>query len=274
LPKLNPKEFIDNVLSPYADAYCNLRDKDYQATKNAQDINDLLAWLNKINNADWHPPAILFLTSKRNDPVYLLWFFKKLEQLAAYMHVTAKDVNSRIDRYAKIISEIENTPDSSFSKPLATLALTSQEKKDFIEVLNGNVYSSLTAIRRNYIILRLDSFVSDGAASYEPKILTIEHVLPQTVAPKSKWAKWWPDEDRREVWLHRIANLVPLTQRKNSAAQNFDFDRKKNSYFKGKGGTSSYALTTQVLGTAKWTEDVVSERQSNLIDACKSGWEL
>ena len=274
MPLSTPRDFIDNTLIPYADSFCVLRDRDYRATSNAKEINNLLGWLNKINNADWYPPSILFLTNKRNNPEYVLWFFTQLERLAAYMHVTAKEVNFRIDRYAKIIKEIEDNPDSDLHNPLTTLELSVDEKKSFINVLDSNIYSDLTAIRRNYIILRLDSFVSDGGASYDPKILTIEHVLPQTVNPTSEWASWWPDEERRDMWCHRIANLVPLTQRKNSAAQNYDFDRKKDIYFKGKGGTSSYALTTQVLGTAIWTEDTVKKRQEELIKMFKSGWNL
>lgn len=276
IPKfeLNPEDFVDDVLTPYADAYCDLREKNYRAVKNAQEINNLLAWLNKINNADWFPPAILFLTKNKNNPDYIFWFLKRLERLAAYMHATAKDVNFRIERYAKIICEIEDNPDSSLTSPLKTLALTSREKNEFLTVLDGDIYSDLTAVRRNYIILRLDSFVSDGAASYDPKVLTIEHVLPQTIDPTSEWAEWWTDEDKRAVWINRIANLVPLTQRKNSSAQNYNFEKKKRIYFTGKDGTSSYALTTQVLNEVTWTDSIITNRQNNIIETLKKEWGL
>ena len=42
------------------------------------------------------------------------------------------------------------------------------------------------------------------------------------------------DESIRNKWVHKIANLVPLTRPKNSAAQNYDFDQKKKIYFTGK----------------------------------------
>lgn len=57
----------------------------------------------------------------------------------------------------------------------------------------------------------------------------------------------WLDAAVRGQWLNRIANLVPLTRKKNSGAQNFDFDKKKEIYFKGKNGTTTYPLATQVL---------------------------
>ena len=81
--------------------------------------------------------------------------------------------------------------------------------------------------------------MGDGAAKFdfEPNILTIEHVLPQTVRAGSEWEKLWPDTAMRERWGNRIANLVPLTRKKNSEAQNYDFEKKKEIYFKGKSGT-------------------------------------
>jgi hypothetical protein len=71
-----------------------------------------------------------------------------------------------------------------------------------------------------------------------------------------------------------LANLVPLTQRRNSQAQNYDFERKKKAYFGGKQGVSSYALTTQVLNTATWTPTVVEQRQADLLEMLSTKWEL
>lgn len=266
------EELIDNVLTPYADSYCEIKDSHYNSNKNVSEVNDYLLWLNRIDNSDWMPSAILFLAQQRNEPDYVLWFFKKLERLAAYLNITSKDINKRIERYSKILSEIE-AGTHSMQAPLKIVELTDGEKKEFLETLDGNIYG-LTARRRNYVILRLDSFVSCGGASYDSRILTIEHVLPQTVDPKSNWAKLWPNEDDRNIWLNKIANLVPLTRRHNSQAQNYDFDVKKTSYFTGKNGTTSYALTTQVLGESIWGESEVAARQHNLLNEFKNNWEL
>ncbi len=132
----------------------------------------------------------------------------------------------------------------------------------------------ITARRRNYIILRLDSFLSDGAAAYDSSILTIEHVLPQTVKDGSEWSALWPDEDVRKVWTHKLANLVPLNKRRNSQAQNYDFERKKTVYFTGSKAVSSYILTTQVLNESQWTPDIIQKRQHNLLSVFKESWNL
>lgn len=135
-------------------------------------------------------------------------------------------------------------------------------------------YLLVTAQRRNYIIQRLDSFMSDGGASYNQKLFTIEHVLPQHPPVHGSWPELWPDEQERMYWLNRIANLVPLTRQRNSAAQNYGFTTKKEKYFQSKGGTSSYVLTTQVINEPKWTPDVVKKRQETLNEVFAEKWEL
>ena len=160
------------------------------------------------------PSAIRFFAEHSNDHDYILWFVKKLERLASYLHITAKDVNRRIERYALLLEEMEKNPDSSLDDPLTSIELTNSEKEEFVKVLSGDIYR-MTSKRRNYVILRLNEFVSDGTPiDYSPALLTIEHVLPQTVDPKSEWATVWSDPSKREVWVHKIANLVPLTDQR------------------------------------------------------------
>lgn len=245
LPKVTPQELIDDILEPYADAYTILTNKKYVAVKNVEQVNQYLFWLNKVGNSDWMPSAIKFMAEHKNDPDYVLWFMERLERLASFLHLTAKDINRRIERYRLLLEEMELNPDHSMDDPLSSIELTNKEKKEFVGALDGEIYK-LTGIRRNFVILRLNEFVGDGAAKFdfEPNILTIEHVLPQTVKPGSEWEKQWPDRAVREQWIHCIANLVPLTRKKNSEARNYDFDKKKEKYFKGKNGTTTYPLTT------------------------------
>lgn len=273
LPKFTPEELIDNYLSPYTEAYCILKKKGYIATKNAEQVNEYLYWLNKIDNSDWMPAAIKFFASRKDHPDYILWFVRKLERLAAYLQITSKDVNHRIERYAKILNEMNANSNHSSEDKLKSVELTKDEVESFLKVLEGDVYSEKSQ-RRNYIILRLDSFVASAGASYDPAILTIEHVLPQTVDPETEWAKNWPDETVRNIWVHKIGNLIPLTRKHNSAAQNFDFEKKKEKYFKSKNGVTSYALATQVLNEHEWSLDVVINRQKELIEKFKENWEL
>lgn len=273
IKQTSPKSLVDEYLIPYTEAYVCLKNCEFSSTQNAEEINELLLWLNKTNNHDWMPPAIKFLTDHKNDSVYILWFIRKLERLASYLLVTAKDVNQRMERYKWILVEMESRPDNNLTAPLENIELTDWEKQQFIDALNGEIYS-MTAKRRNYIIQRLDSFLSDGGATYNTKLFTIEHVLPQHPSADSEWMKLWPDTQTQRFWLNKIANLVPLTRQRNSAAQNYDFNTKKIKYFQSKNGTSSYTLTTQVINIAAWTPEVVEARQKDLEEIFISKWDL
>lgn len=264
------KAFIDDVLEPFALALQDIRSASYEATKQSEEVNYHIGWLNRIDNSDWIPPAMLFLTLNRSKPARVAAFFEALERLAAYMHICRLNVNDRIEIYGNLIGEIQEgkAPDA-----MEWLDLDEDEKELFRDALDGKIYD-LTPRRRNYLILRLDSFVADGAATYDPKVLTIEHVLPQTVADGSKWAEWWPDQDERKAWVHRLANLVPLNKKRNSAAQNYDFERKCDIYFAGTKNVSSYALTSQVINKDEWTPETVEARQEELLEVLVENWAL
>lgn len=266
-----PDVLITDILEPHADALAIARHASYEAVSHSDGVNKYLRWLNRIDNSDWVPPAIKFLAAKKGEPEYVLWFFERLERLAAYMHVCALNINERIERYSQLLQDLEKS--HSFDHPPASVELDDKEKARMRKALAGDVYE-LTARRRNYLILRLDAFLSDAAAIYDPSILTIEHVLPQTVDPESEWAAVWPDQGERDQWLHKIANLVPLNRRRNSQAQNYDFDRKKEAYFAGRKGVSSYVLTTQVLKAPAWTPEHLAKRQAELLGVLKEGWRL
>jgi hypothetical protein len=74
--------------------------------------------------------------------------------------------------------------------------------------------------------------------------------------------------------LHRLGNLILLTRRKNVMANNFDVATKKATYFTGRGGVSTCALTTQVVHEATWTPEVLLRRQRDLVQRLVDLWRL
>ena len=89
----------------------------------------------------------------------------------------------------------------------------------------------------------------------------------------SEWIEWFPDEEERHGWTHRLANLVILSRRKNSRASNWHFERKKKEYFQHKGVTL-FPLTTLVIGESEWTPKVLEGRQRKLVSALSNEWRL
>ena len=56
------------------------------------------------------------------------------------------------------------------------LQLSESERNGVVAALNGNVYDTKFVPR--YVLLRLDSLLSEGEAKYDFDNVTIEHVLP------------------------------------------------------------------------------------------------
>ena len=100
---------------------------------------------------------------------------------------------------------------------------------DILERLDGDIYGQVRL--RTPLLLRLDSVVAEEGASYQHPMVSIEHVLPQSPLDDSQWMKWFPDEEERRQWTHRLANLVLLSRRKNTRASNYEFERKKERVF-------------------------------------------
>ncbi len=269
-PNKDPQKFIDNVLQPCSDSFETIRKASYQSEKGAESVNSLFRWLNQIDNFDWIPPAMVYLSGNKHQPERLKTFFTDLERLAASLMILRSDVNERIERYGRLLTFLENGADLNSGE--SPLQLTVDEKKRVIEALNGDLY--LMKRIRQYVLLRLDSALSQGEAIYDYPVISVEHVLPQNPDKKSEWLKWFPDDTVRDKYVHRLGNLALLSRRKNAEAQNYDFNKKKDKYFATTKGVSPFVLTTQVLQKSEWTPSVVNNRQAELLDKLKGLWRL
>ena len=271
LGNLTPQTMIDDVLEPCLQAYAVLtRRKDYKASEKAEEVNCILGYLRFNKNDDWIPPAILIYIRYKNSPEKLLAFLKKLELLAAFLNASGKNIGQRLQRYQPMLLDCANeiAKDEDFER---NLTLTNDEITEFYKVLDGDVYL-LQKDRRKALLLRVDSLISDGLAKYDYGLATVEHVLPQTPKEGSQWLKDWPEIELREKWVHRLPNLVLLSRSKNSKANNFDFDVKKEKYFENKSGSTSYSITASVLKEKRWTPDVVEKRRRDLLDRVCQKW--
>ena len=271
LAQLEGKNFVDDVLVPFADVYETVNQGDYESRKNADKINLYLRYLRRLDNFDWIPPAMAFFNRNPSDTDSLR-FVRDLERLAYGMFVRRANVNERANRYAAILRDIEQG-DDLYHEDASPIQLADWEKGEIIDTLNGQLYNAERQSRVcTLLLLRLDSLLADSGASYDHPIISVEHVLPRNPKQSSEWLEEFSDEDRTE-WTGKLANLVLLSRRKNSQAQNYEFERKKSAYFQRR-GTTTFALTTQVINESKWTPKVLERRQKCLIDALKKEWRL
>ncbi|MEG4048524.1 HNH endonuclease family protein, partial [Microcoleus sp. Pol17_C1] len=269
-PAAGSQQFIDEILDPYAKAFSEIQNLTYESERRAEEINQLFKWLNKIENVDWIPPAILYLSRNRNSPDNLVRFFTDLDRIAAGLMIVRANINERIERYSRLLTAIEQEEDLFNSN--SPLQFTPEESNNILRVLDSDLY--LIQKIRLYVLLRLDAALSEGEASYNFSKITVEHVLPQNPGANSEWMKWFPSQEERDQYVHRLGNLVLLSGAKNTQAKNYDFDVKKQKYFTTKTGVSPFVLTTQVLREQEWTPEVIARRQKELINVLKNLWRL
>lgn len=268
-PAERPHAFVDEILLPMAQAFSEICDADYASQKNAEQVNEHLRWLNRLEFKDWVPPALTYFVRYRNQPESMLTFFSSLERLAYSMLSRKCGVNERIERFSALTAAVEKELDLSAAQ--SPLQLSPLEQFETYAALNGPLYETHSPRAVATLMLRLDQLMSDGSASYQHEVVSVEHILPQQPAPNSQWLTWVPDPLRHQYWVHRLGNLTLLSRKKNSAASNYEFEKKKNAYF-SKGGVCSFALTTEVLKHNEWAEPVMQQRQEKMLKALESHW--
>ncbi|AVP68112.1 DUF262 domain-containing protein [Prescottella equi] len=262
------REFVDDVLIPYSDAYEHLLTQNYPDDVNWSPVNNWLRRLMQVDNDNWQAPALWALKEHGNDPAYLSEFLGKLERLAASMLLRRVYATPRGSRYGELLKQLEKGDGLC----AAAFDLTPEEMAETKDRLADRLY--LVAPVRKYVLLRLDDLLAkQPGVSYQHKMITVEHVLPQNPRDSSVWKRDFTD-DERLYWTHRLGNLVLLNRAKNSEAQNYDFAKKKANYFTSTNGSAVFALTTQVLLQNEWTPAVIEARQADLLTVLHKEWEL
>ena len=268
-PERDPIGFIDDKLVPYTKIYSEILDQSFTSHSFSNEINQSLYWLRRIDNSDWVPPAIYYIAKYRTAPERLARFLRKLEKLASVLMINRISINYRIARYTDLLNAIDSNTEFEDG---STLFLTVDEKKTAVEQISGPIYK-LRKIRV-MVLLRLDFELSDNMARYNHPKITVEHVMPQTPADNSQWKKWCPDEEEHQKLVHCLGNLALLSRNKNSAASNYEFDKKKTAYFNPVSGHTSFVLTNQIIQETEWTPELIRQRQKQLLGKLTAAWGL
>lgn len=261
------ERFMKTCLKPYGETLLLLRSQAGFATRWGAEATRRLGHLQRLDNNDWLPVTLRYFAEGKPSVEDATLFMRRLETLAYFLFVTRADINERIKRYAAILSDLVG--DAWKGK---SIDLTPADKSAFRRALDGPIYE-FTRVRLP-LLLRLDAEISTGGASYDTQIISVEHVLPQTPAAGSAWLHDFSDDEIRAMWTHRLGNLVLLTRRKNTQASNYDFETKKNIYFKAEGTAAPFALTTQVVDTKVWTPEILADRQKSLLAKLHATWDI
>lgn len=195
---------------------------------------------------------------------------RRLERVALYMMLSAEKPDYRYKRYWKILHELESDGEATTS-----LDLSVEECRICFEKLDK---SDLDSKRATAILFRMNEhrLIKESQARVTPdkqasNALTIEHVLPQTVTPKSapKWIEAWPVQGDRDVWTNKLGNLALLNGGKNSALGNKAYLDKKEALH-----SSPFPLTRRMGMHEQWTIQTVQQNHKEIVTSACEIWDL
>lgn len=255
--------FVDEMVGPYATALSIVENADYAAAEGADAVNRVLRRLGRLENNDWKPVALWLVRHLLDEPEALAMHLDALDRLAASMVLRRTYSTPRAQRYGTVLRELEA------GEGLAAFELSDDERREAMSVLRGPIYEQAEV--RKLALVRLNELLASTEVQFEHSVLTVEHVLPQTPKADSRWLELF-DETARERWTHRLGNLVLLDRKKNAEAQNYEFDVKKDRYFRSRSGVSPFQITTTVLTTTDWTPEVVADRQRTYVRRLAEAW--
>lgn len=218
-----------------------------------------------VSYDEWIPPVLAYM----NNPIENMSFddfIGLIEKITYQNWVRRLGRTKRNTVYYNVINKLKG---GTSQEEITDLIYSYTNNEEFFSLLNSNVYGMSYA---KAVLLRIDTASQDDSVlkNYSG-LISIEHILPQTATDEYWKTRFTEEEVANNV--HKLGNLVLLSGRKNSQAQNYSFDRKKEIYQK-KNEVTSFDLTKNVCDTSEWTLSEIENRQTELIEFSKRIWEI
>lgn len=246
--KQNASEIISDLLKS-ASVYRRIVDGGFSESESAIYFRSL----QRVFYADWIPALLCYL---RSSPKILseVEFISHLEKITYQNWIRGLGRTKRSQVYYDIISSINKCESRDIQLSIFAKHANNEELSAFIE---GDVYTRPYA---KAVLLRIEDALQDDSVSKTYSgIISVEHVLPQT--PKDEyWSQRFTQEECRGV-VHKLGNLTLLSGRKNSAAQNYSFPKKKKVYLE-KDRKVSFDMTKDICSIEDWDRTIIQERQT------------
>jgi uncharacterized protein with ParB-like and HNH nuclease domain len=226
-------------------------------------VKRLIFSLKNVSYDEWIPALLAFMNNKISD-ISLTDFLSLLEKRTMHNWVLRLGRTKRNTIYYTTIKAI-NANESG--NKIIEILKEGASNKNFLESLSADVYGMPYATA---VLLRIDYEMHDKSASIQFNDVSVEHVLPQKM--DSDYWKTRYTVEQHQSWVHKLGNLTLLSGRKNSAAQNYDFEKKKDVYLSR--GISSFYLTKKVCDETNWTVEILEKRQKELLEKAAEIWNI
>lgn len=257
-PKLKRGKDTFDLINRYSDIYDGIIElSDTHLSNNYKNLITIM----KIGfrSEDWIPPVMHFFAKFQYKG--LDDFLKRLEYKFTGDWVCGITPTLRLDAMNDILKAIDATEEANVQQLIDNDELFNIDKVDFCNNISGDIYKKQYA---RYLLLKHEFLLSENTvhlSSYN--YITVEHILPQNPRKDSKWCEDF-NEGQRTFWTNKLANLVLISQKKNSALGNLDFEKKKEQYLKKRidAFNGNKVFIEQNL---QWTPTVLEVRQDEVI---------
>lgn len=257
-PKLQPGKETFQLIEKYNEIYEDFIELQEKTLSNSYKN---LVTIMKIGfrSDDWIPPLMHYCYKFGTN--CLDKFLQKLEFKFAGDWVCGVTPTMRIEAMNNILKAIDQTSPEDLVSLIDNPNLFAINEQEYRQNIEGNIYKKQYC---RYLLLKLEYLLSDNTVHLSNyNYITVEHILPQNPAKNSQWRKDFTDEER-EYWVDKLANLVLINKRKNSALSNLNFAEKKKRYLKGRidvfQGSKVFIDSKQTI-----TPDILKTRQQELI---------
>ena len=178
-----------------------------------------------------------------------------LEQYIVYTQLkpgakfSTKNINASIDAINR----------NEITQAISHIKISEECRKELTELINGEIRNNEIAANLILKYFWLKEHPKDnGKFIVDTKKTTLEHIIPRNPANNSNWVKDF-GTDFRNYYTYRLGNMTLLSQPFNSAAKNYDFDKKKEEYEK-----TNFPMTRKLLETTM-NEEFIENRHKEMV---------
>lgn len=224
-PLLNKGEQTIDFIKNYKRYFDEIFNKEHETTFGNFKFDNLISIMQNVLPADfWIPPLLRFYDKYGEKS--LLEFLEKLDNKFSYDWIIGLTPTSRIENMNNLIKEIDKADKNNVSEIIES-NFFKINIENLTRVITGDIYGRRFA---RYILYKLDYLYGETDKINVPKIITVEHILPQNPKDDSQWKTDFSNEEK-DIWLNKIGNLVLISRRKNASQGRKDYTEKKDKYF-------------------------------------------
>ena len=206
----------------------------------------------------WIAPLLRYYNKFRKEN--LLEFTKKLNNKFVSDWISGFTPTIRIINMNNIIDMIDKLDSCDELLNQDCFAINGQEILNFLQT---DIYGKRPT---RYILLLLNYLYHSHEQPFNtPKVISVEHILPQNPKSDSQWVQDF-DNEHREKWTNKLGNLIILSRRKNSSQGNLDFVQKQQKYFKG---NVEFRHSANIMACKTWKIDDVQNNHNETLDKLK-----